>query len=113
MKKINKHHNGKLFLKKGDKVKVITGNDKGTVGEVKEVYKDTYRVLVDGVNMISRHTKPNQANPNGGIIKKEAPVHISNVMLVDPKGGAATRIRREKKGEKRIRVAVKSGEEIK
>jgi large subunit ribosomal protein L24 len=111
--KNNQVYTGKLHVKKGDTVMVTTGDNKGTSAKVISVLKDKYKVIVEGVNMVSRHTKPNSANPNGGIIKKEAPIHISNVMLIDPKSGKATRIRREKRNDKTVRVAVKSGEVIK
>lgn len=76
----------KLKIKKGDVVKVITGSSKGKEGKVLEVFPEKSRVLVEGVNIISKHTKPNTAHPQGGIIKKEAPIHISNVMMLDSKG---------------------------
>ena len=90
-------HQGKIHIKKGDKVIITAGDDKGTTAVVLSVLRDKYKVLVQGVNMVSRHTKPNAKETNGGIIKKEAPMHISNVMLVDPKTGNGTRIRREEK----------------
>lgn len=104
----------KLHIKKGDNVMVIAGNSKGQQGRVLEVLRDDYRAIVEGVNMVSKHTKPNQENPQGGIIKKEAPVHLSNLMLVDPSGGKATRIGRRLNDQgKLVRYAKKSGEEIK
>ncbi|MDT3404659.1 50S ribosomal protein L24 [Mucilaginibacter terrae] len=104
----------KLKIRKGDLVKVIAGDSKGQQGKVTEVIVDKNRVVVEGVNMISKHTKPNAANPNGGIVKKEAAIHISNVALVDPKTGEATRVGRKKTDAgKLVRVAKKSGEEIK
>ncbi len=104
----------KLNIKKGDTVFINTGEYKGQKGRVLEVDRDKDRVVVEGINMISKHTKPNAKNPNGGIIKKEAPVHISNVMLLDPTSGVHTRIgrRRNEKG-KLVRYSKKSGEEIK
>ncbi len=104
----------KLNIKKGDTVFINTGEYKGQKGRVLEVDRDKDRVVVEGINMISKHTKPNAKNPNGGIIKKEAPVHISNVMLLDPTSGVPTRIgrRRNEKG-KLVRYSKKSGEEIK
>ena len=100
----------KLHVKKGDNVIVIAGNDKSDKPRrVLEVYPDKQRVLVEEVNMVSKATKPNAQNPQGGIVKKEAPIHISNVMLVDPKDGKRTRIQRVKKEEgKLIRIAVRS-----
>jgi len=104
----------KLKIRKGDLVKVIAGDSKGSQGKVLEVILATSRVLVEGANMVSKHTKPNAATPNGGIIKMEAALHISNVMLVDPKTGKPTRVGRKKNSEgKLVRVAKKSGEEIK
>lgn len=93
---------------------VIAGNSKGQQGRVLEVIRSKSRAIVEGVNMVSKHTKPNQDNPQGGIVKQEAPVHISNLMLVDPAGGKATRIgRRLNDKGKLVRFAKKSGEEIK
>jgi large subunit ribosomal protein L24 len=104
----------KLKIRKGDTVKVIAGDSKGQQGKVTEVIIDKNRALVEGVNMVSKHTKPNAANPNGGIVKKEAAIHISNLALVDPKSGETTRIGRKKNDAgKLVRVAKKSGEEIK
>lgn len=104
----------KLHIKKGDTVVVITGNNKGQKGRVLEVVRKTNRAIVEGVNLMKKHTKPNAETPQGGIIEKEAPVHISNLMLVDPKSGEATRISRrlDDKG-KLVRFSKKSGEEIK
>lgn len=100
----------KLKIKKGDMVRVIAGDDKGTEGEVKLVYPEKQRVLVDGVNMIHRHTKPNADNPEGGIIKKEAPIHVSNVMIIDPGSGETSRVgRAEGDDGKLVRIAKKSG----
>lgn len=104
----------KMNIKKGDTVMVITGESKGQKGRVLEVDRVKDRVLVDGVNMVSKHTKPNSKAPQGGIIKKEAPVHISNIMVVDPASGKPTRIgRRLNDNNKLVRYAKKSGEEIK
>lgn len=104
----------KLHIKKGDNVVVITGNSRGQKGKVLEVIRKTDRAIVEGVNMVKKHTKPNAANPQGGIIEQEAPVHISNLMLVDPKSGEATRIgRRQDADGKLVRYSKKSGEEIK
>jgi len=104
----------KLKIKKGDNVIVIAGDEKGQRGKVLSVNRETERVIVEGVNMVKKHTKPNAANPQGGIISKEASVHISNLMLVDPKSGKATRVGRRlnDKGQL-VRFAKKSGEEIK
>ena len=85
----------KLHIKKGDTVKVIAGNSNGQEGKVIEVLVAKSRALVEGVNMVSKHTKPNTANPQGGIVKQEASIHISNLMVVDPTSGEATRIGRK------------------
>ncbi len=103
----------KLHIKKGDTVIVITGESKGQKGRVLEVNRTKKRAIVEGVNLVSRHTKPNAQNPQGGIIKKEATIHISNLMLVDPASGEGTRIgRRPGKNNKLVRYSKKSGEEI-
>jgi len=103
----------KLHIKKGDTVKVIAGDSRSQEGRVLSVDRKKNRALVEGINMVSKHEKPNAQNQEGGIVKKEAPVHISNLMVVDSKG-AATRVRRAKdKDNKAIRVSVKSGDEIK
>ncbi len=104
----------KLHIKKGDTVQVITGESKGVQGRVLEVFRRKDRAIVEGVNMVSKHTKPNADQPNGGIVKKEAPVHISNLLLIDPSSGEPTRIGRRRNDEgKLVRYAKKSGEEIK
>jgi large subunit ribosomal protein L24 len=104
----------KLHIKKGDTVYVNTGEYKGQQGRVLEVNYKTNRAIVENVNMVSKHTKPNSQNPNGGIVKQEAPVHISNLMLVDSSSGEPTRVGRKlnEKG-KLVRYSKKSGEEIK
>lgn len=106
----------KIKIKKGDLVTVISGNAKGTQGKVLEVLVAENRAIVEGVNIVKKHAKPSAANPNGGIIEKEAPIHISNLAYVDPKGGKATRVGRkvvEIDGKTKIvRVAKKSGEVI-
>jgi len=104
----------KLHIKKGDTVYVNAGEDKGKTGRVLEVNVEKQRAIVEGVNIVSKHTKPNAKNPQGGIEKKEAPVHISNLNLVDPKSGKPTRIGRKLNSKgKLVRYAKKSGEEIK
>ena len=104
----------KLHIKKGDIVFVNTGEDKGKTGRVLQVLVADQRAVVEGVNMVSKHTKPNAKNPQGGIEKKEASVHISNLNVVDPKSGKATRIGRKLNAEgSLVRYSKKSGEEIK
>ncbi len=104
----------KLHIKKGDNVIVISGESKGQKGRVLEVDRENLRAIVEGVNLVAKHQKPNAAYPQGGIIKKEAPVHISNLMLVDPKTDKPTRIGRKLNSEgKLVRYSKKSGEEIK
>jgi large subunit ribosomal protein L24 len=104
----------KLHIKKGDLVYVISGESKGQQGKVLSVMIKDERALVEGVNMVSKHTKPNSKYPQGGIIKKEAPIHISNLMLIDPTTGKPSRIgRRLNDKGKLVRFSKKSGEEIK
>ncbi|MDD4759245.1 MAG: 50S ribosomal protein L24 [Bacteroidaceae bacterium] len=104
----------KLHIKKGDTVYVNTGESKGVTGKVLKVYVDKQRAIVEGVNMVSRSRKPDAKHPQGGITKQEAPVHISNLNVVDPKTGKPTRIGRKLNAEgKLVRYAKKSGEEIK
>ncbi len=105
----------KLKIKKGDKVQVMAGESKGAQGVVRKVYPEKYRAIVEGsdIKMISKHTKPNAANPDGGIIKEEAPIHISNLMVIDPKSGEPSRIGRKLDEERnKVRYAKKSGEVI-
>ncbi len=105
--------NKKLHIKKGDVVFVNAGNDKGKTGKVLEVITKKDRAIVEGVNMVSKHTKPNAKNPQGGIVKQEAGIHISNLQVVDPSTGAPTRIGRRLNADgKLVRYAKKSGEEI-
>jgi large subunit ribosomal protein L24 len=104
----------KLHIKKGDTVMVITGESKGHKGRVLEIDRDKYRALVEGINLVSKHTKPNAKAPQGGIIKKEAPVHLSNLMLLDPASGKPTRVGKKlNEKDKLVRYSKKSGEEIK
>jgi large subunit ribosomal protein L24 len=104
----------KLHIKKGDTVYVNAGEDKGKTGRVLQVFVEEQRAIVEGVNMVSKSTKPNAKYPQRGIIKKEAPIHISNLNLVDPKSGKPTRIKRVRNAEgKPVRISKKSGEEIK
>ncbi len=99
-------------IKKGDSVVVRSGKDKGRTGTVLAVMPKVEKVLVSGVNIAARHRKPTQANPQGGIDRREAPMHISKVSVADPKDGKATRVRFETMDGKKVRVAVKSGEKI-
>ena len=103
----------KLHIKKGDTVYVNAGNDKGKTGKVLEVIPSKDRAIVEGINIVSKHTKPSPKHPQGGIVKQEASVHISNLQVVDPKTGAPTRIGRKQVEGKNVRYAKKSGEEIK
>ncbi|MBO6168431.1 MAG: 50S ribosomal protein L24 [Bacteroidales bacterium] len=100
-------------IKKGDTVYVNAGNDKGKTGKVLSVDPAEGRAIVEGVNLVSRHTKPNAKQPQGGIIKQEAPIHMSNLNLIDPKSGKPTRVGFKVEGDKKVRIAKKSGEEIK
>ena len=104
----------KLHIKKGDQVQVIAGDSKGQTGKVLKVEVSKQRAIVEGVNIVKKATKPNAKNPQGGIIEQEAPIHISNLMLIDPKSGKPTKVGRklDDKG-KLVRYAKKSGEEIK
>lgn len=105
---------GKLHIKKGDVVIVNAGKDNGKEGKVLQVFPKDQRAIVEGVNIVSKSTKPNAANPQGGIIKKEAPIHISNLNVKDPSTGKATRIGRKLNAEGAlVRFSKKSGEEIK
>lgn len=104
----------KFHIKSGDTVKVLAGESKGMSGKVIRVYTDKNRALVEGVNMITRHNKPSAQNPQGGITEKEAPIHISNLMLVDPATGDATRTGRRKDDDgKTVRYSKKTNEVIK
>ncbi len=104
--------NKKLNIKKGDSVIVISGESKGSTGEVTKVDRVKDRVYIRDVNLITKHMKPNSENPDGGIIKTEGSIHISNVMLVDPKSGERTRIGRREENGQTVRVSKKSGEVI-
>ncbi len=103
----------KLHIKKGDTVYVNAGNDKGKTGKVLSVDPSKDRAVVEGINMVSKHTKPNSKQPQGGIIKQESGIHISNLNLIDPKTQKPTRVGYKVEGDKKIRYAKKSGEEIK
>ena len=100
-----------MKIKKGDKVIVITGKDKGKTGEVLKAMPKDCKVLVSGVNVSKRHQKPSQENA-GGIVSKEMPIHVSNVALIDPKDGKATSVRTSEKDGRKVRIAKRSGEAI-
>ena len=103
----------KLHIKKGDEVIVLAGDDKGRKGKVLKVLVAKQRALVEGVNMVSKSMKPSAKNPQGGIVKQEAPIHVSNLSLIDPQSGKATRVGMKKTDDgKKVRVAKKSGEVI-
>ncbi len=99
-------------IKKGDKVVILSGKDKGKQGEVTKAFPKDGKVIVAGVNIATRHRKPTQANPQGGLEKIEAPMHISKVALQDPKTGKPTRVRFEVRDGEKVRVAARSGEKI-
>lgn len=99
-------------IKKGDSVVVLSGKDKGLTGTVQKVMPKEGKVVVQGVNIAARHRKPSQENPQGGIDRFEAPMHLSKVAVADPKDGKPTRVRFEERDGKKVRVAVKSGETI-
>lgn len=102
-----------MHVKKGDSVIVITGKDKGKKGRVLAAYPKKDRVLVEGINLVKKHARPSQTNPQGGIVTQEAPIHVSNVSLIDPKSGKPTRVGYQVlENGKKVRVAKKSGEVI-
>ena len=103
----------KLHIKKGDTVYVNAGNYKGETGKVLSVDPSKDRAIVEDVNIVKKHTKPNAKNPQGGIVSQEAPIHVSNLQLIDPKSGKPTRVGYRMDGDKKVRYAKKSGEEIK
>ncbi|MDD3107730.1 MAG: 50S ribosomal protein L24 [Alistipes sp.] len=104
----------KLHIKKGDTVIVNAGESKGQQGKVLQILVEKERAIVEGVNMVSKHTKPDAKHPQGGIVKQEASIHVSNLQPVDPKSGKATRVgRRANEDGKLVRYSKKSGEEIK
>jgi len=102
-----------MKIKKGDKVKVITGHDKGTIGDVIKVLPKEDKVVVEGVNLVKKHLKPSQANPDGGIIEKEMPIHVSNVMVYDSKTKKVSRIGVKEEKGKKVRVYKKTGAVLK
>ena len=103
----------KLHIRKNDTVVVLAGEDKGKTGKVLKVLVKENRAIVEGVNIVSKSAKPSAKHPQGGIIKQEAPIHISNLSLIDPKSGKPTRIAVKREGKNVVRIAKKSGEEIK
>ncbi|MDH3697771.1 MAG: 50S ribosomal protein L24 [Flavobacteriaceae bacterium] len=102
----------KLKIKTGDTVRIIAGDHKGSEGKVIQVDKQKNKALIEGINMVSKHEKPSAKNPQGGIVKKEAPIHISNLSLIDSKSGETTRVGYEIRDEVKVRVAKKSNEVI-
>ena len=103
----------KFNIKKNDTVIVLAGEDKGKTGKVLKVLTDKQRAIVEGVNIVSKSAKPSAKNPQGGFEMIEAPIHISNISLIDPKSGKPTRVSIKREGKKVVRIAKKSGEEIK
>ena len=102
----------KLKIKSGDTVVITTGEHKGSEGKVMKVLNDKNKAIVEGVNMVSKHEKPSASNPQGGITKKEAPIHISNLSLIDPKTGKATRIGYKMEDGKKVRFSKQSNQVI-
>ncbi|OIQ21389.1 MAG: 50S ribosomal protein L24 [Flavobacterium sp. MedPE-SWcel] len=100
----------KLKIKSGDTVKVLAGDEKNSEGKVLSVLREKNKAIVEGVNMVSKHTKPSAKNPQGGIVKKEAPIHISNLAVVDPSTKEATRVGVRKEGDKNVRFSKKSNQ---
>ena len=100
----------KLKIKSGDIVTVIAGDHKGSEGKVVSVDREKNKAIVEGVNMVSKHTKPSAKNPQGGIVKKEAPIHISNLALLDPKSKKATKVGIKTEGDKKVRFSKKSNQ---
>ena len=103
----------KLHIRKGDEVIILTGKDRGQKGKVLKVFVKEQKAIVEGWNMVSKSMKPSAKNPQGGIVKQEAPIHISNLSLIDPKSGKPTRVSIKHEGKNVIRISKKSGEEIK
>ncbi|WP_288636459.1 50S ribosomal protein L24 [uncultured Limosilactobacillus sp.] len=101
-----------MLIKTGDKVRVIAGKDKGKEGNVKQIFAAQNRVIVEGINMVKKHQKPSNANPNGGVIETEAAINASNVMLIDPSTNEPTRVGYKFVDGKKVRVAKKSGKII-
>ncbi|MCA6423731.1 MAG: 50S ribosomal protein L24 [Flavobacterium sp.] len=102
----------KLKIKSGDRVTVIAGDHKGSEGKVLRVDREKNKAIVEGVNMVSKHTKPSAKSPQGGIVKKEAPIHISNLALIDPKSKSATKVGIKVEGDKKVRFSKKSNQVV-
>ena len=100
----------KLKIKSGDTVRVIAGEHKGSEGQVLKVNREKNKAIVEGVNLVSKHEKPSAKNPQGGIVKKEAPIHISNLSLIDPKSKSVTKVGFKVEGDKKVRVSKKSNQ---
>lgn len=101
-----------MHVKKGDKIQVISGKDKGKQGVILQALPKKNRVIVEGINIVKKHAKPSQANPQGGIVDQEAPIHVSNVMPLDPKSNEPTRVGYKIENGKKVRIAKKSGQEL-
>lgn len=112
LKKIDKKLGNKMRIKKGDHVVVLSGKYKGVKGRVLKAFPKTERVIVERVNFIKKHTRPTQQNPQGGIIERESPIHVSNVMLYNEKIGSVTKVVFKNVGENRVRSCKKTGDEI-
>ena len=102
----------KLKIKSGDIVRVIAGDHKGSEGKIVRVLREKNKAIVEGVNMVSKHTKPSAKNPQGGIVKKEAPIHVSNLSLIDPKSKETTKVGFKEEGDKKVRFSKKSNQVI-
>jgi len=102
----------KLKIKSGDNVRVIAGDHKGSEGKVLRVFREKNKAIVEGVNMVSKHVKPSATNPQGGIVKKEAAIHISNIALVDPTTKGVTKVAYKVEGDKKVRVSKKSNQAL-
>ena len=100
----------KLKIKSGDVVRVIAGDHKGTEGKVLRVDREKNKAIIEGANMVSKHTKPSAKNPQGGIVKKEAPIHVSNLSLIDPKSKETTKVGFKEEGDKKVRFSKKSNQ---
>jgi large subunit ribosomal protein L24 len=103
---------GKLKIKSGDTVRIIAGDHKGSEGKILQIFNDKNKAIVEGINMVKKHTKPSAQNPQGGIVEKEAPMHISNLSLIDPTSGEPTRVGYRIEGDKKERIAKKSDQVV-